>query len=52
VRAGYAVELLAGGTEGIGYLLKDRVADVGELAAALRRLRLGELVMSEDVRRV
>src|ERR687896_2590991 len=30
VEAGYALELLQGSAEGVGYLLKDRVADVKE----------------------
>jgi DNA-binding NarL/FixJ family response regulator len=30
----YATDLLAGGAQGVGYLLKDRVADVGEFLAA------------------
>jgi DNA-binding NarL/FixJ family response regulator len=34
----YALELLSGGSEGVGYLLKDRVSDLGELASALRRV--------------
>ena len=34
----YATELLAGDTRGVGYLLKDRVADVGEFVDALRRV--------------
>ena len=29
----YATDLLAGGAQGVGYLLKDRVADVGEFLA-------------------
>src|SRR5262249_19042317 len=33
----YATDLLAGDTAGIGYLLKDRVADVAEFLAAARR---------------
>ena len=40
----YAVELLAESAEGLGYLLKDRVTDVDEFAAAVRRVgrrRLG-----------
>ena len=32
----YARELLASGEGGIGYLLKDRVGDVGEFVDALR----------------
>ena len=33
----YATRLLAGSAAGVGYLLKDRVADVAEFAAALAR---------------
>jgi len=36
---GYAVELLQGSAEGIGYLLKDRVADVDAFTDALGRRR-------------
>ena len=38
---GYAVELLQGSAEGIGYLLKDRVADVSAFIDALRRVGEG-----------
>jgi DNA-binding NarL/FixJ family response regulator len=38
VRVSYAVELLDGGTSGVGYLLKDRVSDLEEFAAAIRRV--------------
>ena len=34
----YAAELLAGDTAGVGYLLKDRVADVREFVDAVRRV--------------
>ncbi len=37
----YAVELLADSAEGLGYLLKDRVADVAEFAAAVQRVSEG-----------
>jgi DNA-binding NarL/FixJ family response regulator/class 3 adenylate cyclase len=37
----YAMELLAESAEGVGYLLKDRVADVDEFAAAVRRVAQG-----------
>jgi DNA-binding NarL/FixJ family response regulator/class 3 adenylate cyclase len=37
----YAVELLAESAEGLGYLLKDRVADVAEFTAAVRRVAEG-----------
>jgi DNA-binding NarL/FixJ family response regulator len=41
VEAAYALELLAESAEGVGYLLKDRVSDVGEFAAAVRRVAEG-----------
>ncbi len=41
VEAGYALDLLAEGTEGIGYLLKDRVSDLEEFASAVRRVGEG-----------
>jgi DNA-binding NarL/FixJ family response regulator len=37
----YAMELLAESAEGVGYLLKDRVSDVSEFAAAVRRVGEG-----------
>lgn len=37
----YAVDLLAGGAAGIGYLLKDRILDPTELAEAIRRVGNG-----------
>jgi DNA-binding NarL/FixJ family response regulator len=37
----YALELLADSAEGVGYLLKDRVSDVDEFAAAVRRVAEG-----------
>jgi len=41
VEPGYAMELLGQNAEGVGYLLKDRVADVDEFAAAVRRVGEG-----------
>jgi DNA-binding NarL/FixJ family response regulator/class 3 adenylate cyclase len=41
VEPAYAMELLAESAEGVGYLLKDRVADVTEFAAAVRRVADG-----------
>ena len=41
VEADYAMELLAESAEGVGYLLKDRVGDIGEFAAAVRRVAEG-----------
>jgi DNA-binding NarL/FixJ family response regulator len=37
----YAMELLAQSAEGVGYLLKDRVADLDEFAGAVRRVGEG-----------
>jgi DNA-binding NarL/FixJ family response regulator/class 3 adenylate cyclase len=37
----YAMELLAESAEGVGYLLKDRVADIDEFVAAVRRVAEG-----------
>jgi len=37
----YATELIAGRPHGVGYLLKDRVADVAEFLDALRRVAEG-----------
>lgn len=49
----YATELLASGAErgpsGIGYLLKDRVADVGEFVAAVRRVGEGGTALDPEV---
>jgi DNA-binding NarL/FixJ family response regulator/class 3 adenylate cyclase len=41
VEPGYALELLSQSSEGVGYLLKDRVSDVDEFAAAVRRVAQG-----------
>ncbi|HEX2045507.1 MAG TPA: response regulator [Gaiellaceae bacterium] len=48
----YARELLAGGEEGVGYLLKDRVADVDGFAATLESLAAGGCVLDPELRRV
>jgi len=45
----YAAELLEGGTSGIGYLLKDRVADVREFIVAVRRVASGGTVLDPEV---
>jgi DNA-binding NarL/FixJ family response regulator len=49
VQARYAVELLANGTERVGYLLKDRVSDLEELASAVRRIGEGGSVLDPSV---
>jgi DNA-binding NarL/FixJ family response regulator len=38
VESGYALELLQGSAEGVGYLLKDRVADIDDFVAAVKRV--------------
>jgi DNA-binding NarL/FixJ family response regulator len=45
----YATELLAGDTRGVGYLLKDRVADVDEFVDALRRVGAGGTALDPEV---
>jgi DNA-binding NarL/FixJ family response regulator len=45
----YATELLAGDTKGVGYLLKDRVADVDEFVGALRRVGQGGAALDPEV---
>ena len=45
----YIGELLAGGTEGIGYLLKDRVAEVDRLTDAVQRIGSGGSVLDPEV---
>ena len=41
VELGLALKLLADSAEGVGYLLKDRISDVDEFVAALRRVADG-----------
>jgi DNA-binding NarL/FixJ family response regulator len=45
----YATRLLAGNAAGVGYLLKDRVADVGEFADALTRVAAGGTALDPEV---
>lgn len=45
----YARELLAGGTGGIGYLLKDRVFDSAQFVDAVRRVAAGGTAMDPEV---
>jgi len=49
VRPSYAFELLGESAAGVGYLLKDRVSDVAELADAVRRVGAGESVLDPVV---
>ncbi|NRQ39396.1 response regulator transcription factor [Nonomuraea sp. NN258] len=45
----YARELLADGSGGVGYLLKDRVGRVGQFVEDLRRVAAGGTVMDPEV---
>jgi DNA-binding NarL/FixJ family response regulator len=45
----YATELLAGSTRGVGYLLKDRVADIDEFIDALKRVAAGGTALDPEV---
>jgi len=49
VHARYALELLSEGTDGVGYLLKERVSDLAELAASVRRIGEGGSVLDPTV---
>ncbi|MER6945842.1 response regulator transcription factor [Nonomuraea sp. NPDC000554] len=45
----YAATLLAGKTEGLGYLLKDRVSEVADFLESLERVRAGGTVFDPEV---
>jgi DNA-binding NarL/FixJ family response regulator len=45
----YAMELLADSAEGVGYLLKDRVSDVNEFCAAVKRVAEGGSALDPTV---
>jgi DNA-binding NarL/FixJ family response regulator len=45
----HAMQLLEDGTSGVGYLLKDRVADVAEVVDAVRRVAGGGSVIDPEV---
>jgi DNA-binding NarL/FixJ family response regulator len=45
----YATELIAGRATGVGYLLKDRVADVGDFLEALARVASGGSALDPEV---
>jgi DNA-binding NarL/FixJ family response regulator len=45
----YAMQLIHSGASGAGYLLKERVADPGELADAVRRVAAGGVVIDPGV---
>ncbi len=45
----FAKELLADGSGGVGYLLKDRVAEIGDFVDAVRRVAAGGTAMDPEV---
>jgi DNA-binding NarL/FixJ family response regulator len=45
----YATELMEHGAEGVGYLLKDRVADVATFMVALQQVAAGGTVLDPEV---
>ena len=45
----YLAQLLAGGAQGVGYLLKDRVAEVERLTEAVQRVASGGSVLDPEV---
>jgi DNA-binding NarL/FixJ family response regulator len=49
VESGYALELLQENAEGVGYLLKDRVSDLKEFAAAVKRVAEGGSALDPQV---
>jgi class 3 adenylate cyclase/ActR/RegA family two-component response regulator len=49
LQATAARRLLDGGTEGIGYLLKDRVGEVGELLGAIRTVASGGSAIDAEI---
>jgi len=49
VNTRYALELLSTGTDGVGYLLKERVSDLNELSASIKRIGHGGSVLDPAV---
>ena len=49
VETKYATRLLAAGSAGVGYLLKDRVANVAEFTEALARVAAGGTALDPEV---
>jgi DNA-binding NarL/FixJ family response regulator len=49
VNARYALELLGSGTDGVGYLLKERVSDLDELSSSVNRVGEGGSVLDPAV---
>ncbi|MFH8747519.1 response regulator transcription factor [Streptomyces rimosus] len=49
VETKYAAQLLGGGAAGVGYLLKERVVDIGEFVDALERVAAGGTALDAEV---
>jgi len=49
VETRYALELIADGAASVGYLLKDRIVDVDQFLAALRRVAVGDTAIDAEV---
>ena len=49
VETRFAAQLLTGDARGVGYLLKDRVADVSDFLDALERIAAGHTVLDPEV---
>jgi DNA-binding NarL/FixJ family response regulator len=49
VEESYAQRLMSSGTEGVGYLLKDRVADIDRFVDGVRRVAEGGSVLDPEV---
>lgn len=45
----YATDLIGGGAEGVGYLLKERVSEVNEFIEAVRKIAAGGTVIDPEV---
>src|SRR6202522_3245705 len=48
IETSYSAQLLEGGAAGVGYLLKDRVANVAEFTAALERVASGGAALEPE----
>ncbi len=49
VQEAYAIQLLSGGADGLGYLLKDRVTDIENFTDSLRRVADGGSAVDPEV---
>jgi DNA-binding NarL/FixJ family response regulator len=49
VEPAYAIELLSQSAGGVGYLLKDRIADVDDFAEAVRRVAAGGSAVDPEI---